>query len=870
MTIELGHNNVLQVNDDDAYCPQCHPNKLPSTNNNNINTTAQLPNTPRGTSSLSSTPSAPPGIPTLSQQNDTQPQSISDTNNAIDFNFPFKLPTPRKKISEVNRTQHWPPETINHFGLDTFHFLDGCCIKCGSTNMITNKLSKSVKPILCSNGKPRFVQSVSISCGNCKTSIMAFEKSYVNTLSRDKKRKLNAIIVGQSYGIDMGLVRSLRNGACPNELERTARANLRAEWSMSKVIYEEFNPTGPDFPPFPEKYIPKAAQLNSAFLGDMENEKLWLKREIAAMKSSAALAIDCQVKVVKKCVKKGDGMSGIQALSVLGDTGIVLSHVIVPSDRKEYRNPAMEEVAARHEELPKFCYVDKDCCNGKQGGRTDEAKMYHGMEKKLDSKHLISRIGDTISSEHKQKATFVRGLSDSIYTSNTGDKFKLVLAVGSHRSLTPKEKKCEHVRHHIGCGKAICSRIINKVMIHATIDKENRAKYEGSSSYNPTTILTPSHWAYPLITTRVWKAIEQQLIHISNGCVSDDGEDMNIILHQKKYKNTNEMLPVHVSLRGTSNNEAFHSVVSAKSREWHQIGTELYDARAFWIVVHYNRKKLRMAGKKTLPDGISPSEAGSNEVVLTSIEDGKKLKFGFEYFYSVKGMNLDIVISRRRNLATSIKASIHNNDYNLLDDIGEVPDKVESEDISRIRAVLERALPDVSVFEDATKRIEMSAPTHLIKECTESLAQYKQPSKSHVHYPIRDNDLYTRSTASTLTVESSMPGLDSTGDTNLLRRQQAARDTMIKNNISIGMDDKEEGQRKNNCTVCFKNKDSLIFEGRRHLQLKKAERGVKLIWYCPLADPPNQYYALLEKRDELKRIRHKKRTRKRKAKRQNL
>ena len=166
------------------------------------------------------------------------------------------------------------------------------------------------------------------------------------------------------------------------------------------------------------------------------------------------------------------------------------SHVIVPSDRKEYRNPAMEEVAARHEELPKFCYVDKDCCNGKQGGRTDEAKMYHGMEKKLDSKHLISRIGDTISSEHKRKATFVRGLSDSIYTSNTGDKFKLVLAVGSHRSLTPKEKKCEHVRHHIGCGRAICSRIINKVMIHATIDKENRAKYEGSSSYNPTTILT--------------------------------------------------------------------------------------------------------------------------------------------------------------------------------------------------------------------------------------------------------------------------------------------------------------------------------------------------------------------------------------------
>ena len=41
-----------------------------------------------------------------------------------------------------------------------------------------------------------------------------------------------------------------------------------------------------------------------------------------------------------------------------------------------------------------------------------------------------------------------------------------------------------------------------------------------------------------------------------------------------------------------------------------------------------------------------------------------------------------------------------------------------------------------------------------------------------------DNDSYTiRSTASTLTVDSSMPWLDTISDTNLSRRQQAARDT---------------------------------------------------------------------------------------------
>ena len=63
---------------------------------------------------------------------------------------------------------------------------------------------------------------------------MAYEKSYVDTLSRDKKRQLNAIIVGQSNGIDMGLIRALRNGASADEVEKTARANFYDDWSICK------------------------------------------------------------------------------------------------------------------------------------------------------------------------------------------------------------------------------------------------------------------------------------------------------------------------------------------------------------------------------------------------------------------------------------------------------------------------------------------------------------------------------------------------------------------------------------------------------------------------------------------------------------
>ena len=91
---------------------------------------------------------------------------------------------------------------------------------------------------------------------------MAYEKSYVDTLSRDKKRQLNAIIVGQSNGIDMGLIRALRNGASADEVEKTARANFYDDWSICKRQHEQ---------------------------SDMDSESMWLKRELAALKSSTAL-----------------------------------------------------------------------------------------------------------------------------------------------------------------------------------------------------------------------------------------------------------------------------------------------------------------------------------------------------------------------------------------------------------------------------------------------------------------------------------------------------------------------------------------------------------------------------------------------------
>lgn len=78
----------------------------------------------------------------------------------------------------------------------------------------------------------------------------------------------------------MSLIRALRNGVSPDEVEQTTRANLYDDWSVAKRQYEASNPTGQDFPPFPEEYVPKATQLTNAFLRDMESERIWLKREL--------------------------------------------------------------------------------------------------------------------------------------------------------------------------------------------------------------------------------------------------------------------------------------------------------------------------------------------------------------------------------------------------------------------------------------------------------------------------------------------------------------------------------------------------------------------------------------------------------------
>ena len=742
---------------------------------------------------------------------------------------------------------------------------------------------KTVRIILC-NGLPRFIQSLSIHCRDCKETTMAYEHKYVATLDQGEKSKLDAIIVGNSHGIDMSLIRAIRNGSSADEVENTARANLYTLWSTSKKAYEKkcraLHIVAKEFPDFPEEYVPKAAQLNKAFLSDFAIEKEWLKRELAALQTTTSLAIDHQVKLAKS-VKAGDDKSPCQTLSVVGDCGIVLAHVVVGSDSKQWSDPCIREVVARHGNAPpKVLFVDKNCCNGKLGGRTDDTKMYCGMEKKLDTFHVMKRIGQAINSEHKQAATFLQDLSTCIFTCDPDDLATMESTRAKHPSicgnLSQKQSSCDrtkHVRRTIESGEKVCARIITLVVNQARNDKYAKEEYEQSPRYQPTTPITPSHVAYPLITKEVWKVIRQQLIHILNGCLSDDDYNMYVTHREMNYRSTGDMLPLYTCLRGTNKVEAVNSLLALKSGDWRQIGRPLFDARTFWTITNYNRGQFRKVGRQSLPNGVSPSEAPQNDVILAAIEDGKKVKFGFEYYNWLKEMTKNGVNDSLNQVQISEVTTF---EYNNDEELGEVlldsiivPGEVGFEELGHLSNILERELPSV----DSSSTSETSAatsPLNIEEECSKLMTAYNS-SEPTVRRPSHRNCGAVDISAPTF-LNSTEPIISNkkrkrkrreptSADIELQNRQQIARNTMISNGISTDKDVNTPGKRKL-CTICFKNKDTFMFQSRKHIQINSKEKGAKIEWYCPLVDSAELYHTLQvqrkERREDAKRIANKK------------
>ena len=119
--------------------------------------------------------------------------------------------------------------------------------------------------------------------------------------------------------------------------------------------------------------------------------------------------------------------------------------------------------------------------------------------------------------------------------------------------------------------------------------------------------LTVADVAYPLVTRRVTAVFQQQLVHVRNGCISDDPEHLPFVkVGTINYHSTGHHLDHYRSLRGTSKVEAVHSVLDRTFYSQRGIGSVVFDARLGWWILGYNHRRLRALGKKVPPDSMPP------------------------------------------------------------------------------------------------------------------------------------------------------------------------------------------------------------------------------------------------------------------------
>ena len=95
---------------------------------------------------------------------------------------------------------------------------------------------------------------------------------------------------------------------------------------------------------------------------------------------------------------------------------------------------------------------------------------------------------------------------------------------------------------------------------HREIDSQCRTQAEAAGMEVDN--LTVADVAYPLVTRRLTGVFQQQLVHVRNGCISDDPERLPYVkVGTINYHSTGHHLDHYQSLRGTSKVEAVHSVL---------------------------------------------------------------------------------------------------------------------------------------------------------------------------------------------------------------------------------------------------------------------------------------------------------------------
>ena len=340
------------------------------------------------------------------------------------------------------------------------------------------------------------------------------------------------------------------------------------------------------FPPFPCHYVPGRPHLTAMFVKDYWENKAHIMRELRATLSNHSLAVDHQRKVVKRTLGGDVVGHGGQTFTICGDFGLICGVYVVPDTALSWGKKAMAEVIECHEsvgaEVPRSLYMDCGCCNGKVGSPqtpllslnepgTSVGALWRSLfSVKLDAMHLMLRIGREMNAEHPRRKKILVDLSHAIFVQHEGDRQQLMKAREAAGLEGPptRSERVKFIRRVVGAPESVAERMVLVLKAHRELDSQCRSQAEAAGM--EVNNLTVADVAYPLVTKRLMGVFQQQLVHVRNGCISDDPDRLPFVkVGTVNYHSTGHHLLHYQSLRGTSKVEAARPHLLLAAWHWH-------------------------------------------------------------------------------------------------------------------------------------------------------------------------------------------------------------------------------------------------------------------------------------------------------------
>ena len=130
----------------------------------------------------------------------------------------------------------------------------------------------------------------------------------------------------------------------------------------------------------------------------------------------------------------------------------------------------------------------------------------------------------------------------------------------------------------VGEPESVAKLMILVLKAHREIDSQCHSQAEAAGLEVDN--LMVADIAYPLITKCVICVFQQQLVHVRNGCISDDPDHLPFVkVGTINFHSTGHHLDHYQSLRGTSKVEAVHSVLDRTFYTQRGIGAEVFVMR---------------------------------------------------------------------------------------------------------------------------------------------------------------------------------------------------------------------------------------------------------------------------------------------------